>query len=395
MPTEAGQAALKAYGIGAGHLRQRGSALVLQGPQGRHDHRRIRGKAAGPGGDVAELLRPQVRTEARLGDRELRQLHRRPGGDDGVAAMGDVGEWPAVHEHRGALQALDQVGLDGVAQQDGHGPVGLQVPGGHRGAIPAPCHDDPGEPRLQVRQVRGEAQDGHHLRGHGDVEAGLPRGPVGIVPQPHHDLAQGPVVHVQHPAPDNAPGVDVQGISPVDMVVQQGRQQVVGGGDGVEIPGEVEVDRLHRRRLGPAAAGGPALDAEHRAQGRLAKGDDGPATDPVQGIAQTYGGGGLPLPRRRRIDRGDQHQPSVRAIGQGRQVIEGHLGHVTAIGQQHLLRQPGPGGDLGNGTKGRCPSNLDVSGHGWPPPGIAAPQCRGRPAKANRLRPDPVSCRCR
>ena len=53
------------------------------------------------------------------------------------------------------------------------------------------------------------------------------------------------------------------------------QQQVVGRGDGVHIPGKVEVDILHGQHLGIAAPGGAALDAEHRPQGGLPQGDDG------------------------------------------------------------------------------------------------------------------------
>ena len=52
------------------------------------------------------------------------------------------------------------------------------------------------------------------------------------------------------------------------------RQQVVGRADGVEVAGEVQVDVLHGNHLGVAAAGRAALDAEHRAQRRLAQRHD-------------------------------------------------------------------------------------------------------------------------
>src|SRR3546814_18997385 len=57
-------------------------------------------------------------------------------------------------------------------------------------------------------------------------------------------------------------GIDVDLFAPVDVVVDQGRQQGVRRGDGVEVAGEVEVDVLHRHHLGVAAAGGAALHAE-------------------------------------------------------------------------------------------------------------------------------------
>ena len=57
------------------------------------------------------------------------------------------------------------------------------------------------------------------------------------------------------------------------MIVDQRRQQVVGGGDGVEIAGEMEIDVLHRHDLGIAAAGRAALDAEAGPERGLAQAD--------------------------------------------------------------------------------------------------------------------------
>ena len=49
--------------------------------------------------------------------------------------MRDIGERPAVHERRGALQRLHQVGLHGVLQQHRHRAVSLQVGGGDTAAV--------------------------------------------------------------------------------------------------------------------------------------------------------------------------------------------------------------------------------------------------------------------
>ena len=57
-----------------------------------------------------------------------------------------------------------------------------------------------------------------------------------------------------------------------DRGVEHRREQVVGGADGVDVAGEVQVEVLHRDDLGHAAAGGAALDAEHRARARARAG---------------------------------------------------------------------------------------------------------------------------
>ena len=74
-----------------------------------------------------------------------------------------------------------------------------------------------------------EAEDRHHLGGDGDVEAVLAREAVGDAAERVDDLAQRAVVHVQHAPPGDAAGVEAERVAPVDVVVEQRRQQVVRG----------------------------------------------------------------------------------------------------------------------------------------------------------------------
>ena len=60
--------------------------------------------------------------------------------------------------------------------------------------------------------------------------------------------------------------VDLELVAVHEMSVDHGGEQVVGGADGVDVAGEVEVEVLHGNDLGVAAAGGAALDAEHGPQ---------------------------------------------------------------------------------------------------------------------------------
>ena len=100
--------------------------------------------------------------------------------------------------------------------------------------------------------------------------------PSSLPPSPIDDVAQRPVVDVEHPPPGDVVQVEAELVALVEVVVEHRRQQVVGGGDGVEVAGEVEVEQLHRDHLAVAAAGGAALDAERRAHRRLAQGDHRP-----------------------------------------------------------------------------------------------------------------------
>ena len=136
--------------------------------------------------------------------------------------MGDVGEGAAVDEGRGALQGLHQVRLDGVLQQGGHGALGLQVMGGDGLILIGVGHHHLGQTGLQVGQVGGQAQHRHDLAGNGDLKAVLAGHTAGLAAQAVHNVAQLAVVHVHGALPNDAAGVDVQGVALLNVVVQHG-----------------------------------------------------------------------------------------------------------------------------------------------------------------------------
>src|SRR3546814_2916953 len=106
-----------------------------------------------------------------------------------------------------------------------------------------------------------------------DVEAALPREAVGDAARRTDDAAQRPVVHVDDPPPAYPAQVDAKLVAPIDMVVDQRREQVVRRSDGVKIAGEVAVDVLHRHNLCVTAAGRDALHDEARTDAGLAQTD--------------------------------------------------------------------------------------------------------------------------
>ena len=204
-----------------------------------------------------------------------------------------------------ALTGAQEIGLERIAQDGAHGPSSLQV----LGTDPLPTavatdHDAP-QAIAQVSQVSGQRHDDHELACRGDVEGGLPGDAVDLGSQAGDDVAQGAVVDVQDPGPGDGALVDVEIVAVVQVVVDHRRQEVVGGGDGVEVAGQVQVHPLGRQDAGPPGAAGPALDAEGGAHGRLAQGEDGPLPQTRQPLGQTDRGGGLALSERSRRDRGD------------------------------------------------------------------------------------------
>ena len=66
--------------------------------------------------------------------------------------MGDVAEGAGVHEDRSVLERLQQVGLDGIAHDDRHGPGRLELLGGDGLAARRVAHDDPPHALAQVAQ---------------------------------------------------------------------------------------------------------------------------------------------------------------------------------------------------------------------------------------------------
>ena len=125
---------------------------------------------------------------------------------------------------RVVFQRLHQIGLQGIAQQHRHRAIGADIAGGHRLAVGILADHDPAQPRLKIGQIRGQAQDRHHLGGHGDVEAAFARLAVGGAAKPDHRMAQRAVVHVHHPPPCHPARVDPQFIAPMDVVVDHRRQ---------------------------------------------------------------------------------------------------------------------------------------------------------------------------
>jgi formyltetrahydrofolate synthetase len=97
-------------------------------------------------------------------------------------------------------------------------------------------------------------------------------------------MTQGAVADVDDARPQDPVRVDAQWVLVVEAVIDEGARQVVGGTDGVDVAGQVEVEVLHRDDLAVAAARGPALDPEHRAERRLADVDGGFLADVVEAL---------------------------------------------------------------------------------------------------------------
>ena len=260
------------------------------------------------------------------------------------------------------LQRLNEVRVEGILQQRGHGTGGTDVA----------CRDGLARRRcsrttmrrqalLQVGDAGGQAEDGHDLAGNGDVKAVLTGGAVDLAAQAVHDEAELAVVHIHAALPGDAAGIDVQGVALLDAVVDHGGQQVVGGADGVQVTGEVEVDVLHGHHLGIAAAGRAALDAEHGAKAGLTQAEHGLFAQSVHGIGQAHAGGGLALACRGGADGRDQDHLALLGCLVNEAVVD--LGLVSAIGDHILIGKAQRGSDLGDGLHFGFLCDLDIRLH--------------------------------
>ena len=103
------------------------AGVGLQRPDRGHDDGGVGTQARVAALDVEEALGAHVGAEAGLGDQEVARVDADQVGQHRRVAVGDVPERPGVDEHRSVLQGLQEVRLDGVAQDRRHRTAALQV----------------------------------------------------------------------------------------------------------------------------------------------------------------------------------------------------------------------------------------------------------------------------
>ena len=341
MGVEVADAALERAHVGGVQLGLGYAAVVLERADGRDEHDAVRRDAGLAALDVHELLCAEVRAEAGLGDGDVSELHGETGRLNAVAAVRDVRERAAVHERRGALERLNEVRLDGVAHQRGHRALSVQVARIDRLAGKGVRDENVAEALLEVVEILRQTQDGHDLGRNRDHEVILARHTVYLAAQTDRDVAQRAVVHIHDTGENDAARIDAEHIALLHVVVEHGAEQIVRRGDRVHVAGEVQIDVLHRNDLRVAAACRAALDAEYRAERRLAQRDHGLFAHFCERLAQTDGRGGLALAGRSRVNGGDENELAVRLVCGLFPYVCGQLGLVPAVQLKILGVQTG------------------------------------------------------
>jgi len=230
-----------------------------------------------------------------------------------------------------ALQGLYQVGFDGIFQQDRHGPFRFEIFRINRLTFPGVTYIDIATTLLEVFKIIAQTKDSHDLRGRSNVESGFPRHPSGLSAQGSNDIAQPAVVHVHAAFPEDRSRVDpeVSGLG-LNVIVDQGSQQVVGLFDRIEVPRKMQVDVRHGNDLAPASPGGSPLDPENGSQAGFPDHSHGLLADMVQPVSQPYGYSCFPFSGRGRGDGCHQYQvaiPYLFRLDQG----EWKLGFVGSV----------------------------------------------------------------
>ncbi len=296
-------------------------------------------------------------------------------------------------------------------------PADAEVLGRHGLSGTALADDDPAQPLAHVGQARGQGQDGHDLAGHGDVEARFADHALLFGAQPDLDAAEEAVVDVDDPVPGDARRVDVEpedaalllgvevvgiglfdaellepakhrrrepppaflvggaeGVEELSVVLGRfvedagvdGRsQEIVGGGHGVDVPGQMQVEVLHGNDLGIAPARGPALDPERRAHAGLPDdGDDLFAQVGAEGLAHPHRGRRLALAERSGGDGGHVHVVAERLVLDPSEDIKVDLRLVLAVEVEVVLAEPQHPRDCDDGKELRGLGDLDIARDG-------------------------------
>src|SRR5256885_341068 len=200
-----------------------------------------------------------------------------------------------MDERGSALERLHEVGVDRVLQEQRHRALRLQFAGSHGGLPGGDADDDARQAALQVLDTGGEGHDRHDLGARDDDEAFFARRAGIEPPQTDDEVAQGAVVHVDGAGPRDAAGVEPERVAVVQVCVEHGREEVVRARDGVEVPGEVEIDVLHGNDLRVATARRSPLHPEHRPERRLADAERGVLPEFPERLGHADGHGGLAL----------------------------------------------------------------------------------------------------
>jgi hypothetical protein len=111
-------------------------------------------------------------------------------------------------------------------------------------------------------------------------------------------------------------------------------------GDRVKVAGKMEIERFHRNDLAVSAAGGTALDAEHRPHRGLANRHRGALADMMKALRKTNSRRCLTFTERRRRNRRHDDVFGPRTFLELIDCFEPNFRDVLAVRYQEIFRYP-------------------------------------------------------
>ena len=313
--------------------------------------------------DIEEFLGPQIGAKSGFRDDVVSQLKPRLRRHQRIAAVRDIGKRPAVHQARVVFHCLHQIRLQRILEQRRHGALHVQVVDCDGFVVSRVADDDFAKTMLEVLEIGCKAEYRHDFRGHGNVETGLTNHAIMETTEARRDAAQGTVVHIHDTPPRDPPGIDIELVFPVHVIVDQGREQVIGGANRMKVARKMQVDVGHRNDLGITAAGRAAFHAETRPEARLTQADQRVLSEQIHRVPETNRGRRLSLACRRRRHGCHQDQLSVLADAVAPDEVGADLGLVVAIGNEVFGGDAEPVGNLLDRFERRRTGNLDIAFH--------------------------------
>jgi hypothetical protein len=149
----------------------------------------------------------------------------------------------------------------------------------------------------------------HHLRRGCNVEARLLRHVIAAAAKADVHVSKGMTIHVHDAWPGHAACVEAWLLVKVKVVVDECRQQIVRGSDGVKVAGEMKVDAACRNDLARAVVfSGAAFATKRRSKGRFAERETDRLAELRKALGKPDAVRGLFFVGERWCDGGHQHQ---------------------------------------------------------------------------------------
>ena len=181
----------------------------------------------------------------------------------------------------------------------------------HRLQIAGIADNDITDATTEIIEIVGKAENSHDFGGDGDIETTLTRSTVKRTAKGNDDVAQGTVIHIHDALPGDPARVETGFVFPVNMVIDQCRQQVMRRTDSMEVAGEMQVDFLHRHNLSVTTTRGATLHTETGSQARFAQTHDCFLANGVKPVTQANRSRGFAFTCRSWRDRGNQDQFAI------------------------------------------------------------------------------------